>query len=98
MPNLDEDALQNVIKRPKFLDLFIAKGGKGYALKRMKMATTLKMMNSDDCLTYNENEFIKEFGKHAIASTLAGLKRYGIRKPRIVKDKGTIYIWANSEV
>lgn len=93
MKGIDQKVIHNIVERPKFLDEL--KGGRGG--KIALVAETLKLMEKTKALCYDENEFNKEFSsnKGYISYMKASLIKFGIKKPRIVKLEGRVWIWRN---
>lgn len=92
MVNLPQVAMQHIVERPKHLDRMGRGGG-----KYLKIAETLKIMERTKALSYDKVEFEREFGKCGIVSMKVGLKKYGVKKPRVVIDDGKVYVWSNDE-
>jgi hypothetical protein len=87
------EAVAQMIERPNYLNQL---GGSGYTgrAKFVKLAETLKIMDSTRCLVYGAEEFEKEFGKHGVAVLRIKLRKLGIRVPRVVKDNNKVYVWS----
>jgi hypothetical protein len=56
----------------------------------------LKLLAATKCIQFDSSEFDREFGKCGIATMKTTLKKYGIAKPRVVRDSGKVFIWQNS--
>ena len=95
--HLIEAANQHSIERPAFLDKISPRHGGEKKIKILKIAETLNKMKKTQCLKFSSSEFEKDFGVFKVAKPyfLTTLKTYGIKKPRIVVDQGTCYIWCN---
>lgn len=93
---LSKEAIAHIVERPKHLDLITGthRGG-----KIVWLAETLKLIDRTKTLCYDEDEFGREFSKNKayINYMKSRLKQLGIKKPRVVKDGGKIWIWSNDE-
>lgn len=94
MKGLPEVATQHVVERPKHLDLMGRSDSGG---KYVKIAMTLKMIERTKALCYDQAEFDREFGKNGMQYLKLVCKKMGLKKTRVVKDEGKIWIWSNDE-
>lgn len=94
-----ESALQQVIERPEFLDKIDLKYSGKKKIAILKIAETLRKVKRTQCLKFASSEFEKEFGaaKSGKGYFVKTLKLCGIKKPRVVFDNGTCYVWSNDE-
>lgn len=91
---ISPELVQTIKERPAFLDS-LGTGFGGKAMAYSKIAETLNLIERNKCITWDKEEYIKEFGKNGKASMVAAMKKRGIRKPRCVIDDGTktVYLW-----
>lgn len=96
MKGLSPEAMQHIIQRPKYIEQLAETRGGG---KLLKLAETLKLMDRTQSLCFEEAEFGREYisNKAYIGYMKKKLVDLGVKKPRIVKDNGKIYIWSNDE-
>ena len=94
-----DTAIQSVIERPEFLNKISSRSTGKKKMAILKIAETLKKIKKTQCLKFSSVEFEKEFGpaKTAKAYFVVTLKSFGIKKPRIIFDQGTCYIWVNDD-
>lgn len=85
---------QHVAERPKELDLL--KGGARVS-KYTSIAEALKIIDRTKDISFDKQEFEREFGAHGKNAMLTALKKYGVKKPRVVEYNGKVHIWSNDE-
>lgn len=93
---LPKQAFAHIIERPSHIDLL---NGNSRKNKLIWVAQTLKLMDRTKTLCYDEDEFAHEFSGHKAYPTYMKkrLQQLGVKKPRIVKDSGKVYIYSNDE-
>lgn len=93
---LPKQAIAHIIERPAHIELL---NGSTRKNKLIWVAQTLQVMERSKTLCYDNEEFNREFSSHKAYPTYMKkrLQQLGIKKPRIVKDSGKVYIWSNDE-
>lgn len=94
---IPEEALNHIVQIPQHIkEMGESRSGSTPAIK---LAATLKIMAKDQAYVYSESEFNKEFSDHKAYPTYLKKKliQLGIKKPRIIKDDGKIYVFRNEE-
>lgn len=93
MKGLPEQVAQHVVERPQHLDLIKGKSGTKYA----SVAMSLKVISRTQTLKYSTEEFDREFGKTGMTYLRKVCLGMGLKKIRLVRDNGSVYIWSNDE-
>lgn len=93
---------QSIIERPAFLTAAIRLSS-SKALSISKIAMDLKKIKKTQCMSYGKDEFEKEFFTNRKGQPASTGKAYfikvlndnGIKKPRLILDNGTYYLFSN---
>lgn len=106
--SIEPKIMQHIIEKPQYLDKVASHGS--VVSKYLKIAETLKIIESTKCMSWDEEEFINQFGvartpgqapnlKRALAAMRAGLTKCGIKKPRVIPDHEThqIFVFRNDK-
>lgn len=106
--SLEPRILQRIIEKPAYLDKLAAQ--RGNHGKYLKIAETIKVIESTKCMSWDTQEFAQEFGvaakngeapdiKKAIVAMRVGLTKAGIKKPRVVLDSDVnqVFVFRNDK-
>lgn len=98
MRNAIEPSIQQrIIEKPEFLSK--SKIVRSSTLRYAKIAETLNILDAKKCMTWDRDEFFKEFGKNALMSMRQQLKKYKVVNPKVVIDDEThtVYVFRIEE-
>lgn len=81
MKGLLESAMQQIVERPKHLNVAMKDNR---TLKISKIAETLKLIERSKALCYDQSEFEREFlpSKHSLGYFITSLRRFGVKKTK----------------
>ena len=84
---IPHNLISKVAERPEFLCVDYRQG------KYDDLATTVKVMDATKSVIFDKNEIISLYGKTWEQNIRTAMKKREIKKLRIAKKDGKIYIW-----